>query len=245
MTTPRRKFWEKEGIHPILGLVKKAGKMYLYGLSKPTSMNQDNEKGRHAETIIRNHVIWSMGAGLIPVLIADIFAVSALQLDMIRQLCKVYSIDFAETQGKAIVTSLTGSTLARLTAGSVAKLVPGLGSVLGGFTVSIFAGASTYALGQVFRKHFAEGGTILDFDPERLRKLYREQFEKGKQMAEEWKKKETESPASSYAPGASANPAGSAEGDAIQRLRDLAALRDQGILTDEEFQAMKRKILES
>ena len=62
---------------------------------------------------IRNHVIWSMGAGLIPVLVADIFAVSALQLDMIRQMCRVYDVDFQETQGKAIVTALTSSTLAR------------------------------------------------------------------------------------------------------------------------------------
>ena len=53
-----------------------------------------SDKSKHADTIIRNHVIWSMGAGLIPVLVADIFAVSALQLDMIRQLCKVYDIDF-------------------------------------------------------------------------------------------------------------------------------------------------------
>jgi uncharacterized protein (DUF697 family) len=83
-----------------------------------------------------------MGAGLIPVLIADIFAISALQLDMIRQLCKVYQINFAETQGKAIVTSLTSSTVARITAGSVVKMIPGLGSIIGGITVSVFAGAS-------------------------------------------------------------------------------------------------------
>jgi uncharacterized protein (DUF697 family) len=94
--------------------------------------DKKSDKSKHADTIIRNHVIWSMGAGLIPVLIADIFAVSALQLDMIRQLCKVYDVDFSETQGKAIVTSLTSSTLARIGAGSLVKLIPGVGSLLGG-----------------------------------------------------------------------------------------------------------------
>ena len=54
------------------------------------------EQSKHADTIVRNHVIWSMGAGLIPVLIADIFAVSAIQLDMIRQLCKAYDKEFNE-----------------------------------------------------------------------------------------------------------------------------------------------------
>jgi uncharacterized protein (DUF697 family) len=196
-------------------------------------MSQDSEQSKHADTIIRNHVIWSMGAGLIPVLIADIFAISALQLDMIRQLCKVYNINFAETQGKAIVTSLTSSTLARITAGSVVKMIPGLGSIIGGITVSVFAGASTYALGEVFKKHFSSGGTILDFDPERLRKLYKEQFEKGKKVVEELKKDK---------PADGGNP--STATDVVSRLKALAELKDQGILTEEEFTVMKKKILE-
>ncbi len=151
------------------------------------SANKKSNKEMQADNIIRNHVIWSMGAGFIPVLIADIFAVSALQLDMIRQMCRVYDVDFQETQGKAVVTSLTSTTLARLGAGSVVKLIPGLGSMLGGATVSAFAGASTFALGEVFKKHFESGGTILDFDPDRLRKYYKEKFEKGKTVAKEWK----------------------------------------------------------
>lgn len=229
----RRNFWEKEKDNYIFKAIKKAGKIYIHGFSKNTNMNQDSEQSKHANTIIRNHVIWSMGAGLIPVLIADIFAISALQLDMIRQLCKVYNINFAETQGKAIVTSLTSSTLARITAGSVVKMIPGLGSIIGGLTVSVFAGASTYALGEVFKKHFSSGGTILDFDPERLRKLYKEQFEKGKKVVEDLKNDK---------PANGGNP--STATDVVSRLKALAELKDQGILTEEEFTAMKKKILE-
>lgn len=230
----RRNLWDNEKRHYIFKALKKAGKIYIHGFSKDNNMNQDSEQSKHADTIIRNHVIWSMGAGLIPVLIADIFAVSALQLDMIRQLCKVYQINFAETQGKAIVTSLTSSTVARITAGSVAKMIPGLGSIIGGITVSVFAGASTYALGEVFKKHFSSGGTILDFDPERLKKLYKEQFEKGKKVVEEIKKREEQSSASKSDAG---------ENNIVSRLRELAELKEQGIITEEEFAAMKKKIL--
>ena len=42
-----------------------------------------------------------------------------------------------------------------------------------------------------------------------------------------------------YAPVAAAPP----EEDPVARLRELAALRDDGILTDEEFVAEKRKLL--
>jgi len=231
-------------------------------------MSSNTERAKHADTIIRNHVIWSMGAGLIPVLIADIFAVSALQLDMIRQLSRTYDVNFSETQGKAIVTSLTSSTLARVSAGSLVKLIPGVGSIIGGATVSVFAGASTYALGQVFKRHFESGGTILDFDPARLKKMYKEQFEKGKKVAEQLKKdreaqkeaKKAEeqmqqqkepvsepAPSSSKEPKTKAKPDTSADssGSVIERLKELGSLRDQGVISEEEFQAMKKKLIDN
>ena len=217
-------------------------------------MSQEPEtRIEEVDNIIRNHIIWSMGAGLIPVLIADIFAVSALQLDMIRQISKVYDIDFRETQGKAIVTSLTSSTLARLGAGSIIKLIPGVGSVLGGVTVSVFAGASTYALGEVFKKHFESGGTILDFDPDRLRKYYREKFEKGKKVAKEMADsnvaEEVKVPPTvvENAPTASSGASDSDSGqvdDVITRLKELAKLKDSGVLSEEEFELMKKKLID-
>ena len=77
------------------------------------SSKEKSDKSKHADTIIRNHIVFSMGASFIPFPIADMLAVSALQLDMIRQLCRVYDIDFSETQGKAIITALSGPILAK------------------------------------------------------------------------------------------------------------------------------------
>ncbi|MEZ4933703.1 MAG: DUF697 domain-containing protein [Saprospiraceae bacterium] len=148
-------------------------------------MSVNQERSKHAESVIRNHILFSMGAGVIPFPVVDIFAVSAAQLDMIRQLCRVYDVDFAETKGKAIVSSLTTATLAGWGAGSLVKMIPLFGTYLGGVTNAVMAGASTYALGNVFKIHFETGGTILDFDADRLKKLYKEQFEKGKKVAEE------------------------------------------------------------
>lgn len=219
-----------------------------------------NDRDKHADTIIRNHIIWSMGAGLIPVLIADIFAVSALQLDMIRQLCRVYDVDFKETQGKAIVTALTSSTLARIGAGSVIKLIPGVGSMIGGATVSIFAGASTYALGEVFKKHFNSGGTILDFDPDRLRKYYKEKFEKGKKVAKEMNTKAKKGDVKDTAPSGFSEPTSAKDAtpppvptveeeteddsnDILGKLKELGDLKAAGVITDEEFQKMKKKLI--
>jgi hypothetical protein len=45
------------------------------------------------------------------------------------------------------------------------------------------------------------------------------------------------------APAPAPAPAAPAEGDVIEQLQKLAQLRDQGILTDAEFQAQKAKLL--
>ena len=222
-------------------------------------MSVKTERDKHAESIIRNHILFSMGAGVIPVPIVDIFAVSAAQLDMIRQLCKVYDVDFAETQGKAIVSSLTTATLARLGAGSLAKMIPVIGSLLGGVTNAVMAGASTYALGQVFKIHFETGGTILDFDTDRLKKMYKEQFEKGKKVAEEMRKQQD---AKRRAAEEAAEEAKTAEtidevmaetveqekdktDEVIDRLKQLGDLKEAGVITDFEFERMKKRVLKN
>ncbi|MBK8054540.1 MAG: DUF697 domain-containing protein [Saprospiraceae bacterium] len=192
---------------------------------------QKSNRTDHADSIIKNHMIWSMGAGFIPVPIADLFAVSAIQLDMIRQMCKLYEVDFKQTEGKALITALTGSGLARLGARAV-KFIPGVGSILGGVTMAALSGASTFALGEVFKKHFETGGTFLDFDPQRLKNYYNEKFEKGKEVAEELRKKQENVSKSADA------------SEAVDKLKELADMKAAGILTDDEFETMKKKIIQ-
>ncbi len=98
--------------------------------------------------------------------------------------------------------------------------------------MAALSGASTYALGEVFKKHFETGGTFLDFDPERLRKYYNEKFEKGKEVADELRKKQE-----NIAKSADANVA-------MEKLKELVEMKTAGLLTDEEFEAMKKKIIE-
>lgn len=145
-----------------------------------------DEKSKHADTIIRNHSVWSLGAGAIPLALADLAAVSAVQVDMIRSLCEVYDVDFSATKGKALVSSITSAALARVGAASVVKLVPIAGTLVGSVTGGVLAGASSFALGTAFKTHLSSGGTILDLDPDRLKKVYRDQFEKGKEKVKEW-----------------------------------------------------------
>lgn len=192
------------------------------------------KKSIKSNNIIKNHMIWSMGAGFIPVPIADIFAVSAVQIDMIRQLSKVYEVDFKETEGKAMITSLTSSGLARLGARAF-KFIPVVGTALGGATMAVMSGASTYALGEVFKKHFETGGTFLDFDPERVKEFYKEKFNNGKEIAKKMDddKNKNEDDAVSKLDG----------DEALDRLQELVKLKEAGVINDVEFDIMKKRII--
>lgn len=226
--------------------------------TKKKFIMDDSKRKQDADSIIRNHIVWSMGMGLIPIPFADFFAVSAVQLDMVRQLSRLYGLDFKETEGKALITSLTGSGLAQIGARAAAKLIPGIGSVIGGVAMSVFSGASTYAVGEVFKEHFETGGTFLDFDPGRLKKYYQEKFEKGKKVAkdikaeEERKKKqkkqfsvENDAPTTSETKETPVKetPSAGDKSAVIAKLKELAALKDAGVITEEEFQQMKAKVI--
>lgn len=214
-------------------------------------MSDKNDTRDSANSIIKNHMIWSMGAGFIPVPIADFFAVSAIQLDMIRQLCKLYDVDFKETEGKAVITSLTGAGIARLGARAI-KFIPGVGSVLGGVTLAVLSGGSTYALGEVFKKHFETGGTFLDFDPSRLKKYYDEKFEKGKEMARDIKKQQDSKKGKEATPKTATKESvvdvvedvKAKVKDPVAQLQGLAQMKANGDITAEEFEILKKKVLE-
>ena len=196
--------------------------------------NQDATKSPLADQIVSNHVKWSVGAGLIWIPFADILAVTGIQLDMIRQLCNVYDLDFKDTKGKAIVSALGGTSAARLGA-SAMKAIPGVGSIAGGLTMSALSGATTFALGHLFKSHFETGGTLLDFDVSRLKQQYEELFEKGKDYVRHIKEEDQDD--------APEKKNIYEEDGTARELERLFRLKEQGALTSDEFDLLKQKLL--
>ena len=189
------------------------------------SPNMNNEERRYrADDIIRNHLAFAASAALLPIPIADFAAVSAVQLNMLRQLASLYRVTFADVLGRNIIAALAGGGIARVGA-SLIKAIPGVGTLIGEFTMPALSAASTYALGQVVASHFGKGGTFEDFDLKTAKQKYNDEIKNGKQAAKE-------------AAGKTEN-----ADDLVVRLRKLSELKDAGILSDEEFTAMKTKIL--
>lgn len=187
-----------------------------------------SSKSEQAQEVIQHHVLWSMGAGAIPIPVIDSAAVIMVQLDMLKQLSRKYDVIYDESSGKHLISVIAGGTLTRLGA-SYIKTIPGIGSLLGGVSMVILSGASTYAMGKLFVNHFEAGGNFFDFDLGWAKKQYEEEFEKGKTYASDLQKQEEDKP--------------KGKGEIFAKLDQLVKLKKNGVISEEDFQTKKEELL--
>ncbi|MFK7983170.1 MAG: YcjF family protein [Saprospiraceae bacterium] len=150
------------------------------------TIEQTVERKEAAQKIIRRHILFSAGLGFIPFPIIDAAAILGNQVLMINDISDLYKVPFK----KHLVKSFIGSLVSNLGAIGFVKFIPGLGSLLGGATVSAGATAATYALGKIFVQHFDQGGTLLNFDPVKSRKYFQQLHEEGKVAAQSLQEEE-------------------------------------------------------
>ncbi len=138
---------------------------------------------KEAALIIERHSMTAMGAGLVPIPIVDLVAVTGIQINMIRKLSDLYGVEFSKNKTKNIVSALIGGSIPVFTAlpmVSILQAVPVIGWGLGASSMSILSGASTYAVGRVFNKHFSTGGSISNLDTDKASNYMKEQYKQGK-----------------------------------------------------------------
>lgn len=181
-----------------------------------------------ASKIVQNHVLWSLSAGLIPVPVADIAAVTAVQMDALKQLATLYGVNYTDDHGKRFVAALSGGALARVGA-SVVKAIPGVGTLLGGLSMSAMSGASTYAVCQVAINHFKSDGNFLNVPVEKAKGLYQDLLTKGKDFVQEVKNGLKNHQASQ---------------EVTASLQELLSLKGKGLLTEEEYETKKASLLD-
>ena len=71
-------------------------------------------KREQAESIIQNSMLWSFGGGLIPIPLADIAAVTYLQVEMLSKLAHLYGAEVSQETGKQFGSGVGGSTAATI-----------------------------------------------------------------------------------------------------------------------------------
>ncbi|MEI6557692.1 MAG: hypothetical protein WCO00_04735 [Rhodospirillaceae bacterium] len=147
-----------------------------------------SERSEKAASIVNNHSYLAGGLGFIPVPGLDVAGVGGAQVSMLYKLCKLYDVPFAKESVRTAIGSLIGGSLPLVVSssavGSALKAIPFLGTALGIVTVPALSFAVTVALGRVFINHFETGGTLLDFDVEKMRTHFVAEFEKAKGKVE-------------------------------------------------------------
>jgi len=157
---------------------------------------EDEKQLVEANEVVKKHILISAGFGAVPVPIVDLIGLTGTQLNMLKELSTIYNQEFTKDIAKKSIMSLAGGSLAiPISAGvaSLIKSIPIIGQTAGVISVATVGAASTYAVGEVFIKHFQSGGTLLSFDETKFKEFFKEKFTKGKEIVEELtKKKEKE-----------------------------------------------------
>ena len=149
---------------------------------KPLTDAESVEHLAKARSMVRYYTAWSAGAGVVPIPVVDTVLVMGVQVQMLRKLAHHYGLAFNEELATKLVSVLLGGVLPSLVSGGVGslfKMVPGVGTLLNVVTMPAFSAAATYAVGRVFTEHFDLGGTLLSFDPEKVRGYFNELYKSG------------------------------------------------------------------
>ncbi len=160
--------------------------------SEPIQVLSSEERLAASQKIVKRNTYIAAGVAAVPVLPpgVDLAALGGVQVLMIKQLSDLYRVPFKENVARNVVAALVGTLSSRVLAagvvGSMLKVLPGFGAVIGGLlALPAVSGAVTYALGKVFVKHFEEGGTLLDLDVNKVRDFFASQYQVGRKVAAE------------------------------------------------------------
>lgn len=134
---------------------------------------EDEQRFRRAHEVLAHYRKWTIAAAAAPIPLADAALVSGVQLRMISRLARLYDVPFERVRVASLLSAVFGGwtpyTLATGFAGAAARMVPGIGTLIG---VATSVGTSTLAtetIGKIFIRHFEDGGTFLDFEPKKYR----------------------------------------------------------------------------
>ncbi len=139
------------------------------------TMDSVADRDAKALAIVKHYSLWAAGAGVVPVPLLDVFTMLAVQMKMLHSLADLYAVPYSEQRAKSALAGLIGGYGAAKLGGGALKMFPVFGLFSFAAMPTINA-AIAYAVGRVFIQHFCSGGTLLDFDPAKMRAYYEETY---------------------------------------------------------------------
>ena len=111
-------------------------------------------KRKHAESIIIQHATGAAVTGFSPIPVSDAPILLGIQGTMVARIAFVYGLEIIlKNQATYFMSALIGPAIQRsgiMLAGTLLKLIPGIGTIAGGTINAGVAGIITYAVGYAF-----------------------------------------------------------------------------------------------
>lgn len=137
------------------------------------------------DSIIKHYSQMAAISGAIPIPVLDVVKLMANQQEMIKELANYYNVDYSSIQQKATIAVYANCPFGK-TGSSLVKFIPIVGSIAGGTTQTLLAGASTFALGNAFNFYFRQEKRLDEVSFDGIKSKYQEYLEKGKQLIGQW-----------------------------------------------------------
>jgi len=139
-------------------------------------MTETDSKTPEALRLVKRYMLGSLAVGVVPMPVLDMAVLTGVQLKMLHGLAALYDVPFSSRSGRSVIASLVGGGIPI----TLTSVLP-VGQLIRTAGMSVFAGASTYAIGRVFMQDFESGGEFLTLKPEKIKRFYDEKFDQGKQ----------------------------------------------------------------
>ncbi|UQA57494.1 YcjF family protein [Polyangium aurulentum] len=134
-----------------------------------------------ANAIVARNAQWALGMRMLPVPIAGLVGMAAIQVKMLKELSDLYEVPYVEDAAKKVlgvmISALGSIGLGTSIAAGIIHFFPIVGPGLGAMALQLTTGAFTFATGRIFTMHFELGGSFLDLDPEKMRAHFQKELE--------------------------------------------------------------------
>ena len=141
------------------------------------------------DAVIRKRVYASMAVGFVPGPFADMAALSAVQLEMLFRLSRVYNVPFEAEYSKKVLACLASNLFSALIAANIVDVTRYMPFIGKGIATGIANGAATYAVGYAFAGYFTYGSNFNPMDMSAMAEDIKARYGEAKVTVRSWLRK--------------------------------------------------------
>jgi len=136
------------------------------------------------DEIIKKHSFLAAGLGIVPVPFFNLLSVSAVQINMVQAITRLYNVEAKKSWIKNVIASAMGgigaSGITVLASGSLAT-VPVISGSLVALSGPALNGLTTYATGYMFARYYESPNGFLKANAQALKEWFKEGFREGRE----------------------------------------------------------------